>query len=186
MNTTDKFRRICLYAGPGVGKSRLSAWLYSALKDKNYNIELVREEIKLAAYQKKKPKGFEPLEYFTKQLRQEEQWLESGVDLIITDCPIALNTAYAKISKSVLYESFDKITQIFDNQYSGLHIILDRDHNRYVQNGRYQTHSEAKELDIQINNFIKQRYDNKDNHRILFESASNRTNILEHICHLII
>lgn len=158
MTLTHKIRRINLHAGPGIGKSRLAAWLYSQLKDLNYSVELVREEIKLAAYQGKHPEGFDILDYFTKQLRQEEQWLRSGVDLIVTDCPISLNVAYARIHDAPLAHAMDEVRRLFDKKYVGMNIILERDHTRYITQGRYQTYDQAKDLDVNIRAEIVRMY----------------------------
>ena len=60
--------RICLYAGPGAGKSTTAAWLFSQLKMQDYDIELVTEYVKQWTYTKRLPVGFEQMLILANQL----------------------------------------------------------------------------------------------------------------------
>jgi DNA replication protein DnaC len=54
---SNKIRRICLYGGPGSGKSKLACYLNYMLMD--YDIDLVSEYIKAWAYEGKIPESLD-------------------------------------------------------------------------------------------------------------------------------
>ncbi len=142
-------RRVNLFAGASSGKSTCASKLFADLKVKHANVELVQEYIKTWAYEQKFPTGFDQVYIFGKQLRKEEVVLKNGVDTIITDSPIFLGTCYAEIYEAPAYKALREIVKVFDAAYEPLNIFLDRP-VVYQENGRYQTHEEAKEVDLRI------------------------------------
>ena len=62
--------RICLYSGPGAGKSATAADIFAEFKRKNYSIELVAEYIKTWAYEGRKPESYDQTLIFANQLHQ--------------------------------------------------------------------------------------------------------------------
>lgn len=139
-------RRICLYGGPGCGKSSVAAGLFYQLKIKGYNIELVNEYIKDWAYEKRIPKSFQQVYIFAKQLNKEDL-LFPNVDIIITDSPVILNTVYSKKNGFKGWELLVNMGLLYEEQFPGLHIFLDRDDIAYKAEGRYHNYDESIEMD---------------------------------------
>jgi nicotinamide riboside kinase len=147
-------RRINLFGGPGTGKSTMAASLYSELK--NYGnstghtiqTELVREYVKNWAWENRKILGYDQFYIFAKQLRAEELCLRNGVDVIITDSPIALAYMYSVAYNLTGRNEIRSLVQSFEKEYPSKNIFLKRDYTvPYNQKGRYQNLEEAKQLD---------------------------------------
>ncbi len=153
-------RRICLYGGPGVSKSTTAAGLFYALKQESLEskviVELVQEYVKNWAYQKREPTGTDQVYLFAKQLHKEEVLLRNGVDMVITDSPLAMSVCYAekKASKTVA-TSLRAIATEFEGTYPGLHLFIVRGNRPYIDKGRYETLEQAKSMDKFIIHQIK-------------------------------
>jgi len=146
-----KIRRICLFGGPGSGKSTTAAWLFASLKMKHYNIELVQEYVKTWAIENRPPKSFDQVYLLAKQMRKEDIVLRNNVDLIVTDSPVFLSTCYAKKYSSPGWKSLMDLAVEFDGTYPPLNIVIGRDHSSYKPGeGRFQTYEEAVEMDVCI------------------------------------
>lgn len=138
-------KRICLYGGPGSGKTTLAYKLAGALKERHHDIHLVQEFIKLWAYQKRIPKSFERLTVFERQLSEEDTWMPY-VRAIITDSPILLSPIYSIYHKQNMCTEFLSITNEFEKNFPSLNFYLGRQFS-YVQDGRYESEEEAKAVD---------------------------------------
>lgn len=152
MNTK---RIICFWGGPGTGKSTTSAALFSKLKKLGYNCEMNREYVKDWVWEKRGIKPGDQTYLFAKQSRKERQYIESGLDYIISDSPMALCIMYGRIYDP--YELMFKTCELMlkqhhkfckDHNYKTEHIFLRR-MKEYNSNGRHQTEEEAKNIDIQ-------------------------------------
>lgn len=143
-------RRICLFGGPGVGKSTSAAWLYSQLKMRHYQAEFVQEYVKTLAYEGRVPEGADQIWLLGKQTRREDVLLRNGVDVVVTDSPVLMSTCYAKKYGSMGWQHLMALSDEFDKVYKPLNIFLDRMGKSYDQNGRYQDEEQAKELDGMI------------------------------------
>jgi adenylate kinase family enzyme len=157
--------RICLYGGPGVGKSATASWLFSQLKIEGHRIELVSEYIKSWAWEKRVPASFDQYYIFAKQLHSEDKILRHGVD-IITDSPLWLQIAYMEREHLCYSEECGRICKKFDD-YPALNIFLQRTVD-YQDQGRYENLKEAEQMDARIasvlerNNVNYARFDPKD------------------------
>lgn len=149
-----KIKRICLFGGPGCGKSTISAYIFSQLKIKGYNIELVREYIKDWSYLKRIPTQFEQLYIFAKQLQSEDLLLRNSVDLIITDSPIFLSYIYSQKYSCPFQEQILSMIKIYEEAYPSLNIFLDRENLDYHTIGRYETLTEAIKIDKDIKELL--------------------------------
>jgi len=149
--------RINLYGGAGCGKSTIAARIYSELKIKGYNIELVREYIKQWAYSSRVPKSFDQCYVFAKQLHEEDQLFCAGVEHIVTDSPMHLQVFYAEKYKFVSSAHLKAILSDYESSHNGktkpINVFLHRP-AEYVSHGRYETHEQAKQIDQEIIMFL--------------------------------
>lgn len=132
---------INLFGGPGVGKSRTAAGLFSRMKDAGYVVEYVPEFAKrLVSDGRKMP----PQEYiFGKQLYYIWQAINT-YDHVITDSPLLLSTVYGETS-----DDFKSVARQWHKKWESLNIMLRRT-NTYERVGRFQTEEEARAIDIKI------------------------------------
>lgn len=178
MASNSKLRRVCLYGGPGSGKTTLAAGLFSEFKklcvEKKINrqLELCSEFVKEWAWEGRTPQGFDQVFLFAQQQRKEEIPLRSGVDHIFTDSPLFLNAAYARKYHSKLFQPLVTLAELHESQYPGLHIFLERGNRPYVAHGRYEDEENARRMDDYIrslldlyvgsNNYISIPYGNRE------------------------
>lgn len=154
-------RIICLYGGPGCGKSTTCAGLFYKLKLNGYECEMNREYIKDLIYDDIKPKHGDQSYFFAKMSRKERIYMANGLDFIITDSPLILTHFYGL--------RYDKFEQLFntslsmlknhhsickENGYKVDHFLLKRV-KPYSALGRLQTEEEAKLIDLEIENMLK-------------------------------
>ncbi len=149
---------ISLYGGPGAGKSTSAAYLYYLLKAAGENVEMVREYVKNWAWEGRKISAYDQLYFLGKQVRHESM-LFGKVKFIITDAPIFMSVYYASaFCTPVLAESIKHAVQGFYQQtledgHKHYHVLLQRSHP-YASEGRYQTETEAKEIDTKLENMF--------------------------------
>jgi hypothetical protein len=144
--------RICLYGGAGIGKSVLASWLFYKLKQQHISVELINEYIKQWAWEGRKPESFDQMYIFAKQLRQEDILVRRGVH-IVTDSPLPLQLAYAKQQNCPFYEDLLSLCKKFDKDHPAVHILLKRT-APFDAEGRYETYSQAVQMDYNIHNLL--------------------------------
>lgn len=142
----SRYKRICFYGGPGSGKSTTAAGVFHALKMRGYNVEHVPEYIKNWAYEGRAPKSFQQLYVFAKQLNREDV-LFPHVDMIVTDSPLLMNTVYSKKYNFPGWKQLVDLAMLYEEEFPGLHIFLDRKNISYKSEGRYQGLNDAIEID---------------------------------------
>lgn len=148
-------RRINILGGPCSGKSNFAAKLYSLFKTKKYNIELCREYVKNWVYKQKKPESFDQIFIFGKQLHEEFIPLNSGTDLIVTDCPLILSYYYStemNISQSISESIFNIIFE-FEKNYPSINVLLEGSFE-YVESGRFHTKQQADNIQESLKNIL--------------------------------
>ena len=145
-----------LFGAPGAGKSTLAAYIFSNLKMKGVNAELVTEFAKDKTWEK----NFSALK--NQAYMFGKQWYritrcQSDVDVIVTDSPLLLNILYN--DSPILGEPFNQVVKNVFNSYTNLNYFVDRV-KAYNPKGRNQTEAESDELskkllDILYSNNIK-------------------------------
>lgn len=147
---------INLFGGPGTGKSTLAAELFSEMKKHDYNVEMVREWVKLWAWEGKKMTLVDQIMVFANQLR-EETTLYGKVNFLITDSPIILSPFYEKAnynSTHTLSAVKAIMSETEKNDVVYLNYFIKRI-RKYKTDGRFQSEIEAKQLDKQLQAFLK-------------------------------
>lgn len=150
-------RRISLWGAPGTGKSVLSAWLFASLKIAGYDIQFVEEQVKKWAFQKRPILSFDQIFLTASQVSSEDELLRSGVQYIITDCPIMISYFYSRRNKLDYAPLILELGRHVEKVYPSINILLERD-VPYQTNGRYETEEQAKVLDVEMLDFLKKEY----------------------------
>jgi nicotinamide riboside kinase len=142
---------INLLSGPGAGKSTIAASVFSELKWRGVEAELVTEYAKDKVWEEATKILENQLYIFAKQ-EQRTNRLNGKVDVILTDSSILLTLAYvkSKVHKGSLFK--DLVLEEFD-KYDNMNYLLRRN-DMYVQNGRNQTFEQAKEKDRVVENIL--------------------------------
>jgi predicted ATPase len=140
---------INFFGGPGAGKSTLAAAVFAELKFIGVNAELVTEFAKDATWEGRGAKLFGAQEYIFAKQHLRLARLVGEVDIVVTDSPIIMSTAYIPESfqmpslKQTVYEAF--------SQYDNYNFVIHRaDTKHYLQKGRTQTAEEAFQKDQEI------------------------------------
>ncbi len=143
---------ICLFGGPGCGKSTTAAGIFYELKQKGVLIELVTEVAKdLVWSQRAQCIKCQPL-IFGKQLYRIERLIDK-VDYVVTDSPFLLSALYGK---ELYPESFIQAVIDIFNSFDNTNFYLSRN-KPYVEVGRMQNETEAKGIDWAVQQFLEQR-----------------------------
>ena len=148
--------RINFWSGAGAGKSTLASYVFSRLKQKNYKVELVHEYIKKWAYEGKKPKSFDQVYIFGKQLNAEDSLFQSNVEHLVTDSPLLMQVFYARHNEFPCWPQLVEIAKSFETAHPSINIFLDREGLEYQEAGRYENESQAKEIDREMQDYMDQ------------------------------
>lgn len=155
-------RIVCFWGGPGTGKSTTTAGVFAKLKRLGYNAEMNREYIKDWVWEKRSIKSGDQTYIFAKQARKERQYIENGLDYVVSDSPMALSILYGR--KYDRYERDFKVCETMlkahhgfckDHGYKTEHIFLRRK-KKYNPSGRHQNESEAKDIDLECINLLNE------------------------------
>lgn len=152
----NKIRRICLFGGPGSGKSMVAAPLFSNMKLRKYNAEHVQEYVKTWAHTGRIPRSLDQWYIFGKQSHREDEVLrkdlktkKSIVDLVVTDSPLFLQCTYAYLYDVPGRNCLLEMANLAEDMYPSLNIYLQRP-KHYQQEGRFQDEKAAKKIDEHI------------------------------------
>lgn len=168
-----------LYGPPGAGKSSGAAYIFSELKMRGINAELVTEFAKDKCYEQSK-KVFENQAYiFGKQYFRITR-CKDDVDVIVTDSPLSLSMIYN--NDPVLGESFNQMVRDVRNSFDDMNYFVFRVKD-YNPKGRFQTEKESNELAKDIFNFLEEEKivfcsikGNRDGYDKVVEDIINRLN----------
>jgi ABC-type glutathione transport system ATPase component len=137
-----------LYGGPGSGKSTVAAELFSLLKRKNINAELVTEYAKDLTWQESFNVLKNQIYVFAKQ--HHRLWrVKDKVDVIITDAPLLISLVYGAAHG----DAFKELVKEEYNLYRNYNVLLGRP-KHYESSGRTQTLEEAKLIDTMVSHVV--------------------------------
>lgn len=152
---------ICLYGGPGSGKSTYASELFSSMKKQGHSVELVSEYAKEFVYKKYDSKENitkeEQLMIYSEQFRRE-RLLFNRVDYIITESPVPLSYIYSHINyKDELMDTiFINLVKLYFRETSSIEFenyYIKRKY-KYISEGRFENEEQAKNVDEVIKNFL--------------------------------
>lgn len=150
MTDRPKLKVINLFGGPGVGKSRLRAGVYSEIKFRGINIEEVTEYAKELTWENQTDALTDQLYILGNQNRKLER-LRKKVDWVVSDSPIVLGLNY--ILPDYLPNTFEEMLLELWNSYDNYNFYIHRT-TKYNPTGRNQNEEEALKKDIEIKHFI--------------------------------
>jgi hypothetical protein len=133
---------INLFGGPCIGKSTMAAELFSNMKKRNYNVELVTEYAKDAVWEERFNVLTDQLYIMAKQNRRINVLVDK-VDYIITDSPILLGAIYTED------EDIIKLAIKLHEKHKSINFRLKRK-PRYSKIGRAHNKEEALQIDAKI------------------------------------
>lgn len=151
---------ICLYGGPGAGKSTIAAEVFCLLKKQNFNCEMNREYVKEWVWEGRSIKEGDQTYFFAKQSRKERQYIEQKLDFIITDSPLILTHFYGLKYDPMERECNTSLIMLQHHHvfckkhgYKVEHFFIKRK-EQYNPSGRMQTEEEAKAYDLEIRQLL--------------------------------
>lgn len=137
-----------LWGGPGCGKSTTMAAIFTELKIRGYNVEMVSEFAKDLVYEKRDETMKDELYIFAKQNHRLFR-VKDKVDIIVTDRPLPLTCVYDEV-----YGKNDKaLHELVRNtfkEYNNINIFLNFNEENYKKEGRLQEKTEALDLHEKI------------------------------------
>jgi adenylate kinase family enzyme len=136
---------VCLYGGPGSGKSTTCAGLFAALKQDGVSCEQVLEYAKDLIWEGNKVKLEDQIYIFAKQNRRTNLVL-GQVDAIITDSPLLLSIIYG----AKHYPEFKSLVFSEYRRLWTLDVFVERAEGRYDPKGREQTEEQARQIDDEV------------------------------------
>lgn len=139
-----------LFGAPGAGKSTGAAYIFSQLKMRGINAELVTEFAKDKVWEGSKA-VFENQAYiFGKQYFRISRCADQ-VDVIVTDSPLLLSILYN--NDEDLGGTFDAVVRRVAKKYNSKNYYLKRVKD-YNPSGRFQTEEESDEIAIELKRLL--------------------------------
>jgi len=144
---------INIFGGPSISKSTTAAGVFSLLKLHGIECELALEYAKDLIWEERHKTIKDQQYLFGKQYHR--LWrLVNNVDVIVTDCPLLLSVVYGKRYDVVVKSFADNVIDAI-NSFNNFNVVLDRI-KPFNENGRNVTEEQAKEIDKDIVNALKQ------------------------------
>lgn len=143
---------INLFAGPGAGKSTLAAMIFAELKSHGHNAEIVLEFAKELTWEER----FNILAYqpyvFGKQYSRIKRLVDAKVDYVIVDSPLMLSCVFQKDRTP---SSFRQSVHHYFSEFDNYNYQIKRE-KPYLPKGRSQSEDEARDLDQQISDMLRE------------------------------
>lgn len=138
---------INLFGGPCAGKSTAAAHLYTHLKSHHFNAELVGEFAKELIYLGNEVQLVNQVYIMGSQYRKQKDLERYGVEIAISDSPLALQLVYCK--DKAYYAEIKALVNKLNTEFNNINIFIKRK-GPYQVLGRTQTEEEAKKKDEEI------------------------------------
>ena len=136
---------INLIGGPATGKSTTMAGVFFELKSRGITAEMAPEWFKGKVWEGTADVLAKDQLYVTaKQNHELLRLMNTGVKVVITDCPLILSLIYGVNEP----ESFKRMVVDKFMEYNNVMVFLNRLKN-FDPEGRLQTEEESKEIDVQ-------------------------------------
>ncbi len=132
------------FAGPGSGKSSIATGVFSLLKHHDVNCEFTGEYAKTLAWDGRLTGKVNSLKIFAEQ-HHRQFILDGKVDVIITDSPLLLSSAYIKPFDELFHAMVAREFKKYDN----INYFILRE-KAFIQKGRKENEEEANKLDNDI------------------------------------
>lgn len=142
-----------LFGAPGAGKSTGAAYIFSQLKIKGVNIELVTEFAKDMTWEKNKKALTNQIYMLGNQLQRIYR-CQDEVDVIVTDSPLLLNILYN--NNPILDKNFENLVVNIFNSYNNLNYYIQRV-KEYNPIGRNQTKEESEIIANKLINLLNSK-----------------------------
>lgn len=139
-----------LYGAPGAGKSTGAAYIFSQLKMRGINTELVTEFAKDKVWEESKEVFNNQAYIFGKQYFRISRCADK-VDVIITDSPLLLSTIYN--NNPILGEEFNNVVRNVANSYDSINYYITRVKD-YNPKGRFQNEEESNAIANRVKNML--------------------------------
>jgi hypothetical protein len=137
------------FAGPGAGKSTMTARVFTMLKDKGVCVEQALEFAKELTWQKRHAEMRCQPHLFGEQLWRLESLRDTGVEVVLTDSPLLLQTAY----NTSCVPEFNALAAAIHRSHSTLNFFIERV-KPYDPRGRRQSQQSAIDMDRKIWNVL--------------------------------
>lgn len=128
-----------MLAGPGTGKSTVTAHAFALLKWQGMNVEMATEYAKDKVWERSAHILANQDYVYAKQYKRIKQ-LEGQVDIVLTDGPLLHSLVYGTDPDLL------RLVEARHREFHNLNIFLRRT-KKYNPSGRTQTEDEAKQLD---------------------------------------
>jgi GTPase Era involved in 16S rRNA processing len=139
-----------LVGGPGTGKSTTMAGTFFELKSRGITAEMAPEWFKGKVWEGTAEKLVTDQLYITaKQNHELHRLMNTGVEVVITDCPLLLGIVYGENETSI----FKKLVVDYFDRYNNTVVFLNRVKS-YDPNGRMQTHEQAQGIDVKVKDIM--------------------------------
>lgn len=153
LQTDKKTLCVCLYGGPGTGKSVQQALIFARLKMWGVDAIMSMEAAKLHVYSGSK-------EILTQEGLYGDQLKELNlfngkVDVIVTEAPLLFNIIYDRTYNNKFDIDWHRSVANTYNKFDNFTVMYNRAHD-YQQEGRYQDEAAAKEVDKIMRNVLKE------------------------------
>lgn len=151
---------ICLYGGPGTGKSTMCAGIFFKLKQQGYDVEMNREYVKEWVWENREVKPGDQTYFFAKQSRKERIYMEKDIEYIITDSPLVLTHFYG-LKNDEFERKFNTSLAMLKHhhevckkyRYKVEHFMLNRV-KPFKPKGRFETEEQAIQFDKDIKKML--------------------------------
>ena len=141
---------INLFGAPGAGKSTGAAYIFSQLKIKGVNAELVTEFAKDMTWEHNRKALANQIYMLGNQLQRIYR-CQDEVDVIVTDSPLLLNILYN--NNPILDKNFERLVVNIFKSYNNLNYYVQRI-KKYNPVGRNETEEESNKIANKLINLL--------------------------------